>query len=134
MWRSATSPGVWPDAPGTTLLAAHDVSYFSQIDKLQVGQTVKFLTPCVTYLYRVTGHSIVVAGSPVYTSPSQSLLVLETCYPLNALFIMSQRYLVTASLERNESRGATVPAVLPAGLHSFIQSVSFLPPGLLDQL
>jgi len=105
---------VWPDEPGTTLLAAHDVSYFSQIDKLQVGQTVTFATPCVTYVYTVTGHQIVAAGSPLYTTPSQSLLVLETCYPLNALFITSQRYLVTASLQRDVPRGTPVPTTLAA--------------------
>jgi len=100
---------VWPDEPGTTLLAAHDVSYFSQIDKLQVGQTVTFSTPCITYVYTVTGHQIVAAGSPLYSTSSQSLLVLETCYPLNALFITSQRYLVTASLQRDVATGAKLP-------------------------
>ena len=103
----------WPDEPGTTLLAAHDVSYFSQIDKLQVGQTITFSTPCITYVYTVTRHQIVAAGSPLYSTASQSLLVLETCYPLNALFITSQRYLVTASLQRDVSSVTTVPAILP---------------------
>jgi sortase A len=105
---------VWPDEPGTTLLAAHDVSYFSQIDKLQVGQTVTFSTPCITYVYKVTGHQIVASGSPLYSTSSQSLLVLETCYPLNALFITSQRYLVTASLQRDVSRTTAVPTTLAA--------------------
>jgi LPXTG-site transpeptidase (sortase) family protein len=106
-------PGsVWPDEPGTTLLAAHDVSYFSQIDRLDVGQTVTFATPCVTYDYTVTGHMIVPDGSPLYTSPSQSLLVLETCYPLNALYITSEHYLVTAALRREVPRFTTEPAVL----------------------
>ena len=105
---------VWPDEPGTTLLAAHDVSYFSQIDKLQVGQTVTFSTPCISYVYTVTGHQIVAAGSPLYSTPSQSLLVLETCYPLDALFITSQRYLVTASLQRDVPRATAVPTTLAA--------------------
>jgi LPXTG-site transpeptidase (sortase) family protein len=104
-------PGsVWANQPGTMLLAAHDVSYFSAIDRLQPGQTIRFATPCDTYLYRVTGHQIVAAGSPLSTSPAQSLLILETCYPLNALFITSQRYLVTASLERIVVEHAVVPS------------------------
>jgi sortase A len=111
-------PGsVWPDQPGTMLLAAHDVTYFSAIDKLQVGQAVEFSTPCVTYVYKVMAHQIVAAGSPLYTTPAQSLLVMETCYPLNALFITSQRYLVTAALERSVSKATTVPpepSVAPA--------------------
>jgi sortase A len=104
-------PGsVWPNQPGTTLLAAHDVSYFSAIDQLNPGQIIEFATPCDTYVYRVTGHQIVAAGSPLYTTPAQSLLILETCYPLNALYITSQRYLVTASLAKVLIRGATVPS------------------------
>ena len=108
------SGSAWPNQPGTTLLAAHDVSYFSGIDQLAPGQSVMFTTPCDTYLYRVTGHSIVAEGSPLYSSPSHSLLILETCYPLNALFITSQRYLVTASLTRVEIRRSSVPSELSA--------------------
>ncbi|HWE66219.1 MAG TPA: class D sortase [Acidimicrobiales bacterium] len=88
----------WPGQPGTVVFAAHDVSYFSQITGLSVGQLVQFATPCATYDYQVTGHQIVRTGSPIYTSPLQDLLVLETCYPLDALYITPKRYLVTAKL------------------------------------
>ena len=101
----------WPGQPGTTILAAHDVTYFSAIDHLAIGQRVAFATPCRTYVFVVTGHQIVTSGSPVYSSPSQSLLVLETCYPLNALYITSQRYLVTAQFQGTEQRGKPVGAV-----------------------
>jgi sortase A len=107
-------PGsAWPSDPGTTLLAAHDVSYFSQIDRLTTGQTVEVTTPCATYVYSVSGHQIVPTGSPLYSSPSQNLLVLETCYPLNALFITSQRYLVTAVLQRTRLHGTPLPTAPP---------------------
>jgi sortase A len=101
----------WPGQPGTTILAAHDVTYFSAIDHLWTGERVAFATPCRTYVFVVTGHQIVTSGSPVYSSPNQSLLVLETCYPLNALFITSQRYLVTAEFQGTEANGAPVGAV-----------------------
>lgn len=104
----------WPNAPGTTLLAAHDVSYFSRIDKLNPGQRVLFATPCDLYVYRVTGHSVVRAGSPVFSDPSSSIMVLETCYPLNALFITSQRYLVTAALQEVLVKSTKVPTALAA--------------------
>lgn len=107
-------PGsAWPNQPGTTLLAAHDVSYFADIDQLSIGQSIDFVTPCDTYVYRVTQHRIVPAGSALYTSPANRLLILETCYPLNALFITSQRYLVTASLEKIEVRQSAVPTTAP---------------------
>ncbi|HMD46714.1 MAG TPA: sortase [Acidimicrobiales bacterium] len=100
----------WPDGPGTVVLAAHDVSYFSQIDTLATGADVEFVTPCTTYLYRVTGHQIVARGAPLYTSPGQSLLVMETCYPLDALFFTPQRYLVTARLAGTVQAGQPVAA------------------------
>lgn len=106
----------WPGGGGTTVLAAHDVSWFSQIDQLHGGSTVEFVTPCTTYRYRVTGHRIVQTGSPVYSSPDRSVLVLETCYPLNALWLTSQRYLVTAQLVSSVELGqkTTVRAIPPA--------------------
>jgi sortase A len=88
----------WPGQPGTSLLAAHDVSYFSLINTLEMGAIVDFITPCQTFVYRVTDSQVVETGSPVYSDPGVSELVLETCYPLNALFLSSQRYLVTADL------------------------------------
>jgi sortase A len=120
-------PGsVWPGQPGTALFAAHDVSYFSGLTGLHVGQQVEFATPCDTYSYQVTGHQIVSAGSPVYSSPQQHLLVMETCYPLNALYITSKRYLVTAELTGVQPTGqpaglptvATLTVPVPAALQS----------------
>jgi sortase A len=98
----------WPGNPGTVVLAAHDVTYFSRINVLTTGQTVEFVTPCFTYQYRVTGHQVVTTGSPIYSSPSQSLLVLETCFPLNALYFTPQRYLVDAVYTGARAVGAPV--------------------------
>jgi sortase A len=104
----------WPGNPGTTVLAAHDVTYFSRINVLTAGQTVQFVTPCFTYQYRVTGHQIVNTGSPIYSSPGQSLLVLETCYPLNALYFTPQRYLVDAVYTGARPVGAPIASAPPA--------------------
>jgi sortase A len=102
----------WPGGAGTGVLVAHDVSYFSRINLLQPGATVKFVTPCVTYSYRVTGHQVVASGSPLYSSPNQSILVLETCYPLDALFLAPQRFLLTTQYVGSHSN---VPGATPAG-------------------
>ncbi|HLG92851.1 MAG TPA: sortase, partial [Acidimicrobiales bacterium] len=78
-------PGsVWPGQAGTSVLVAHDVTYFSQVGQLSPGTTVDFVTPCATYVYAVAGHQVVTAGTPVYSNPDQFLLVLDTCYPPNA--------------------------------------------------
>jgi sortase A len=87
----------WPGLKGTDVLSAHDVTWFSQIDLLKAGDTITIQTPCLTFGYTVLSHSVVKAGSPVYQSVSPRLF-LVTCYPLNALFLTPNRYLVQATL------------------------------------
>jgi sortase A len=88
---------VWPGQAGTTVLSAHDVTWFSRIAQLKPGNEIRYVTPCRTYTYRVTSHAVVTAGSPVYGG-KVTRLVLDTCYPFDALFITSTRYLVYADL------------------------------------
>jgi sortase A len=88
---------VWPGQQGTSVLSAHDVTWFSRIAQLKPGNEVRYVTPCWTYEYTVTSHAVVTAGSPVYNTGT-ARLVLDTCYPLDALYITSTRYLVYASL------------------------------------
>lgn len=103
------SASSWPGAPGTTVLAAHDVTWFSRIDRLTAGMTISIATSCATYRYSVTDHRIVVAGSPINESRS-STLVLVTCYPTNALFLTSQRYVLQATLtEVSHTAGSVAP-------------------------
>jgi sortase A len=87
----------WPGHPGTSVLSAHDVTWFSGIGALRPGDVLRYVTPCRTFVFQVTAHHIVAAGSPVYTTQA-STVVLDTCYPFNALYITSTRYLVYASL------------------------------------
>lgn len=101
----------WPGQPGTTVLVAHDVTYFSDIGQLGAGAVVEYATPCATYLYQVSGHEVVKTGSPIYSNPTQPELVLETCYPPNALYLTDQRYLVTASLVSAAAIGVPTPHI-----------------------
>ncbi|MBO0824692.1 MAG: class D sortase [Actinobacteria bacterium] len=90
---------VWPGRPGTSVFSAHNVTWFSRINHLRVGDEVRYVTPCRTYSYRVTSHRRVRAGYPVYNTPAEKV-VLDTCYPPNALYSTSTRYLVYATLVR----------------------------------
>jgi sortase A len=103
--HDATS--VWPGQSGTAVFLAHDVSYFVHLGQLQAGDQVVYQTACNTVTYTVTGQQIVTQGAAVADSPSPTM-VLDTCYPPNALFFTTQRLLVTAA----ESIG---PAPAPAG-------------------
>jgi sortase A len=99
---------VWPGQQGTTVLAAHDITWFSRIDRLRPGDAIRYATPCHTFAYRVTSHRIVQAGYPVYDTATPRI-VLDTCYPVNALYLTSRRYLVYADLVAASS-ASPVPA------------------------
>jgi len=87
---------VWPGTTGNTVLEAHDVSYFVNIDQLKPGDTIEYETPCTTYDYTVQSHQVIQQGSAVYNTPGPTLS-LVTCWPTNALWFTPTRYLVTAS-------------------------------------
>lgn len=104
----------WPGTAGTAVLLAHDVSYFAHIDQLQPGNLVDFQVGCVTNVFRVLGHAVVAAGAPV-PELSGDALVLDTCWPTNALWYTPDRYLVeaqevsvkTSKTSRTSSSGST---------------------------
>jgi sortase A len=84
-----------PGSAGTSVLLAHDVSYFADVDELRPGDTVDYEAGCSTYEFQVTAHQIVAAGSQV-PQLSGDALVLDTCWPTNALWYTPNRYLVEA--------------------------------------
>jgi sortase A len=84
-----------PGSPGTAVLLAHDVSYFADIDKLSAGDLLDYEAGCRTYEFEVTGHQIVQAGVAT-PQLSGTGLVLDTCWPTNALWYTPNRYLVDA--------------------------------------
>lgn len=115
----------WPDQGGTTVLEAHDVTFFANIDRLHSGETIVLTAPCRQWRYVVTGGQVLRAGTPVSITP-QPTLVLVTCWPTNALYFTNQRYVLRARLTSSVGTGAaaspvpilaTAPtAVLPTGL------------------
>jgi LPXTG-site transpeptidase (sortase) family protein len=106
------STSVWPGTTGNTVLEAHDVSYFVNIDQLTPGETIQYETPCTTYDYTVQSHQVIQQGSTIYNTPSPTLS-LVTCWPTNALWFTPTRYLVTASEFRTvpNTAGAAVGTV-----------------------
>ena len=110
----------WPGHPGTSVFSAHDVTWFSRIDGLMPGDEIRYVAPCRTYTYRVTSHRIVPAGYPVYNTATPSM-VLDTCYPLDALYLTNTRYLVYATLAVTSPtslppppRASPIPLTVPA--------------------
>ncbi|MCL5053319.1 MAG: class D sortase [Gammaproteobacteria bacterium] len=87
----------WPNTVGTSVLFAHDVTWFSGIDALHVGSTVKFTDSCWTYTYSVVLHRIVAQATQLLTQSKPSIY-LVTCWPSNALFYTPDRYVLLAQL------------------------------------
>jgi len=99
---------VWPGRSGTSVLAAHDVTWFSRIGQLRPGDELRYVMPCRTFTYRVMSHRVVAAGSPVFNTAT-ARIVLDTCYPLDALYLTGSRYLVYADLIKTGPTSA-IPA------------------------
>lgn len=97
---------VWPGSAGNSVLEAHDVSYFVGLPQLSPGDTVQYVAPCTSYVFKVTSHSVVSEGSPVYNTPGPTV-TLVTCWPTDALWFTPDRYLVTASEVSQASTGGT---------------------------
>jgi len=95
----------WPGPTGTTVLEAHDVTWFNHLDQLKVGDAMMVKTPCHTFTYTVGSSQVVAAGTPVLQTEASQLL-LVTCYPLDALSLTTQRLVVTAGLTSIVDHGA----------------------------
>ena len=87
---------VWPGVDGAAVFLAHDVSYFVHLNALEPGDVITYATACNTVKFEVSGQQVVPAGSPVSNSADPSL-VLDTCWPPNALFFTPDRLLVRAT-------------------------------------
>jgi sortase A len=72
------------------------VSFFSHLNQLSPGDIITYTVPCATYTFKVEGAQITSPGAPI-SVPNQGALVLDTCYPPNALWYTPDRYIVTAS-------------------------------------
>ena len=111
----------FPGTAGTAVLLAHDVSYFANIDQLNSGDVINYRVGCVTDVFHVTGHTIVKAGDPV-PQLSGDGLVLDTCWPTNALWYTPNRYLVEAEevsvTTTKKAPNGTTPQSWPTGYAS----------------
>lgn len=88
---------VFPGVKGTSVLAAHNATWFRHVNRLHPGDSFVIHTDASVDTFKVVKSVIVRTGSPIYNSV-QPTLVLESCYPLNALYLTPYRYLVYAQL------------------------------------
>ncbi|WP_051663278.1 class D sortase [Alicyclobacillus macrosporangiidus] len=93
-----------PGEAGVSVIAAHNATWFRHLDALRPGAEVTVWTAGGRWVYQVTGSRVVRAGDQLMNTALPTL-VLETCYPLDALYLTPERYLVSASLVRVERTG-----------------------------
>lgn len=102
----------WPGGTGESILESHDVSYFSQISAMKVGQSVIWLDHCEQSMFKVVGHEVVNPGKILYPPSDGRGLALITCYPTDALFFTPDRYVLLTEWVGSKKAQAT-----PAPIH-----------------
>lgn len=105
---SSVSPG----EAGTSILAAHNATWFRHINRLKPGNLITVVERHHTLTFQVTRSAVVHVGTPVYNSTNPSI-VLEACYPLNVLYLTPYRYLVWANLVSSKRMTQGQPVVPP---------------------
>jgi sortase A len=80
-------------------IAGHRTTFlapFSHINDIRVGDYIRLEMPYATFVYRMTGHRIVLANDlSVLRSPNHEELELQACHPR---FFATHRYIVYAKL------------------------------------
>lgn len=116
-----------PGALGNFAISAHRTTYakpFSRIDELKVGDALVIQTKDAWYVYRVTGHEIVlptqvevIAPVPDHPgrTPNDHYITLTSCHPR---FSASHRYVVHGVLVYWSPTGAGVPPEIVGGVTS----------------
>lgn len=96
-------------------IAGHRTTYlapFANIDDIRPGDVIRLEMPYGTFVYRATGHRIVLATDmSVLRSPNREQLELQACHPR---FFATQRYIVYAKLVRVEPRQGAAYSMLSA--------------------
>ena len=110
--------GHYPDTPlpgqqGNAAIAGHRTTYgapFYRVDELEVGDEIKITTLQGTFVYRVTGQSIVAPSdySVVANQPGKVMLTLTSCHPR---YSAKQRIIVTAELDPELSDPVETPVL-----------------------
>jgi len=121
---------VMPGQLGLAVLAAHNATWFRNINKLHSGSLIYIATQSGRYEFQVLHAQIVRTGTPVANTRSASVM-LETCYPLNALYLTPYRYLVTATLVKQTARRLSYQSLAkPRGVlvnYTTARNLTFIP-------
>ncbi len=87
-----------PGEPGNTVLAGHREMFFKNFLELNVGDDVIINIKDNIYIYEITEYEIIEPSESekVFYQNDEDLLVMYTCYPIEAWKYFSQRLVVKA--------------------------------------
>lgn len=83
---------------GTSVIAAHNTTFFHNIGQLKLSDTLQVETVAGTKTFEVYETKVVKTGDPIFNTVTPSL-VLETCYPFDTGTQTPYRYLVFTQLK-----------------------------------
>jgi len=86
-----------PGDPGTSVIAAHNATWFRHVDQLRPGDVMTISTKAGTFTFAVVSSQVLHVGDALANTALPSL-VLESCYPLDALYLTPERFIVSARL------------------------------------
>ncbi len=101
-----------PGLSGNVGLAAHRTTFFRSLEKIKVGDAIRYSSPAGTFSYRVVSLRVVLPSAiEVLDSTQRPSLTLVTCYPFHSIGAAPQRFIVhaemvSASLETNDYQSA----------------------------
>jgi LPXTG-site transpeptidase (sortase) family protein len=108
---------VWPGAKGISVLLAHDVSYFSSLGSVRVGDLVYWIDGCQSLAFKVERIEVTQPGASLPAPAGGVGVALVTCWPTNALFWTSDRLVVLAGfVGAKTTRARTIAKPLPLGV------------------
>ncbi|PSR27926.1 MAG: class D sortase [Sulfobacillus thermosulfidooxidans] len=109
---------VLPGESGLSVIAAHNATYFHFLNRLTPKDPIIVTTQQGQFIFKETSQAIWPANANLPDS-SAPTLALEACYPLNALYLTSQRDIVFAQLVKERPARAFVsPKTLTTGSYS----------------
>lgn len=112
---------VMPGQVGTSVIAAHNATFFRHLNRLRIGDRIVVTTSQGRFVYQVAGHQVVHHGEGVVDTPYASLL-LEACYPLNALYLTPDRYVVEAVPVSDQLAAGVAPRLASANQVASVQA------------
>ena len=118
------SGSVMPGEIGTSVIAAHNATYFRHLNRLTPGDQVIVTTGQGTFWFQVSGAQVFKDNGPLLNSTVPSL-ALEACWPLSALYFTPTRYVVNAFLVKD--------VLTPTALQAVGESDAALPPAQIDR-